>query len=78
MSEGIWDGGTATICPHGNSLNLDDAAPCGCRVRIVTKEDLVIYAGPYNPKNKVLEREYENGKRGPKFPEGRVVPLFKI
>ena len=75
MSESMWDGGPATICPHGNTLNLGDTGVCGCRVRIVTKDDLVIDPGPYNPKDPIEERENKRMKIGLNFPEGQVVKI---
>jgi len=76
MSEGMWDGGpSTTICPCGNVLNLGDPGPCGCKVRIVTRENLVIDPGPYDPEDKDLEDDHNRMKIGLKFPEGRVVLL---
>lgn len=75
MSEGMWDGAPATICPHGNLLNLGDSGSCGCRVRIVTKDNLVIDPGPYDPKDPVEKKENKRMKIGLEFPEGRVVKI---
>jgi hypothetical protein len=70
MSEGMWDGGAATRCPHGNFLSLGDAGPCGCCLRIVMADDKVIHPGPYDPNNP-RDPMYDRRPRvGPRHPEG--------
>jgi len=68
----MWDGADTTICPHGLFLNLGDTAACGCRLRIVTKDDLIIDPGPYNPRDPNEEMENARMKIGLEFPEGRM------
>lgn len=58
MSEGIWDGIDVTVCPHGYFLNTGDPGPCGCQIKILTKDDVLIDAGPYE--THIMERKVDN------------------
>jgi hypothetical protein len=81
MSTGpsMWDEGfEATICPHGNSLNHGDTASCGCRLRIITGDGLVIHAGPYDPAHPMVRDFQHRQGVGLDFPEGRVVRVVPL